>query len=92
VGLESIPGTSNEYRLGTIFLKNFYTALDFDKDLIIIGVNKGSSAQASATIDGHVGNPYKKAVRRNWSGTFILILFLVIIGVAVFYYICIRHK
>lgn len=30
---------SNEYRLGTIFLRNFYTSLDYDADLIAIGVN-----------------------------------------------------
>ena len=39
IGLESLP-SKNEYRLGTVFLRNFYVGLDYDKDLIIIGVNK----------------------------------------------------
>ena len=44
VGLHTVPDPNiNEYRLGTVFLRNFYTALDYDRDLIVIGVNKGSS-------------------------------------------------
>lgn len=30
IGIESIPDSANQYRLGTIFLRNFYTALNFD--------------------------------------------------------------
>ena len=44
VGIEKIPNSANQYRLGTIFLRNFYTALDFDNNLVLMGVNKGSSA------------------------------------------------
>jgi hypothetical protein len=36
-----LEGEQNEYRLGTIFMKNFYTALDFDNDMIVLGVNAG---------------------------------------------------
>lgn len=36
-----LPGEANEYRLGTLFMRNFYTALDFDNDMIILGVNAG---------------------------------------------------
>ena len=40
IGISEIPDRSNQYRLGTIFLRNFYTAFDYDKDLIMLGVNK----------------------------------------------------
>ena len=29
----------NELRLGTVFLTNYYTALDFEKNEIIVGIN-----------------------------------------------------
>lgn len=29
-GLAGVPGATNEYRLGTIFLRNFYTVLDYE--------------------------------------------------------------
>ena len=41
IGLEALIGEKSEYRLGTIFLRNFYTALDYENDLIILGVNTG---------------------------------------------------
>ena len=40
IGISEIPDQSNQYRLGTIFLRNFYTAFDYDKDLIMLGVHK----------------------------------------------------
>lgn len=39
-------------------MRNFYTGLDFDNDLIILGVNAGSSDKAKAVIYGHTDNPY----------------------------------
>lgn len=41
IGIESISDNSNQYRLGTIFLRNFYTALDYEKNVIQLGINKG---------------------------------------------------
>lgn len=43
IGLSPIAGSSNQYRLGTIFLRNFYTFLDYEKDQIGLGINKGCS-------------------------------------------------
>lgn len=83
---------SNQYRLGTVFLKNFYTGLDYDRDLIVIGVNKGSSQHASATIIGHIGDPYNKD---GHSSNTILILFLilfVLFDVAAIVYFIIQKK
>lgn len=55
--MSSIPGDANEYRLGTIFLRNFYTALDFDTDMIILGLNKNSAKYDTAYIAGHADDP-----------------------------------
>lgn len=60
IGIESIPDRDNHYRLGTIFLRNFYTALDYDENLIIMGVNNGSSDRAKAIINGKVNNPFAR--------------------------------
>jgi len=59
IGISSLPDSVGQYRLGTIFLRNFYTSLDFDKNLIMIGLNKGADAMASQ-ISGKAGNPFKK--------------------------------
>ena len=40
VGIESIPDEANHVRLGISFLKHFYTALDYERNLIVIGLNK----------------------------------------------------
>lgn len=42
IGLQPIKGGETEYRFGNIFLKNFVTALDYDKNVIMLGVNKMS--------------------------------------------------
>ena len=39
IGIESIPNSANHYRLGMTFLKHFYTALDYENNLIILGLN-----------------------------------------------------
>lgn len=49
-GIESIPNSANQYRLGRVFLRNFYTGLDFENNLIMIGPNAFSSQKAKAYI------------------------------------------
>jgi len=61
-----------------VFLRNFYVGLDYDKDLIIIGVNKGASDSASATIIGHSEDPTK-----NNSKVFHGLVFLMVICVII---------
>jgi len=39
IGVQSIHDDFNQYRLGTVFLRNFYTVLDFDKNLVLMGLN-----------------------------------------------------
>ena len=59
LALQSLPG-QNEYRLGSVFLRNFYTVLDYEKDLIWIGVNDDASEVAKAKINGFTNNPYTR--------------------------------
>jgi hypothetical protein len=51
---------ANEYRLGNVFLRMFYVSLDYDKDMILLGVNKGAELTAAAGVYGKSNNPYKE--------------------------------
>ena len=82
VGLQGIPGESNEYRLGTIFLRNFYTSLDFVRDHIAIGINRGSSKER-AEIIGHNYDPLDVVKTGHSTGTYILISLLAIMCASV---------
>lgn len=53
-----LAGEANEYRLGTLFMRNFYTGLDFDNDMIVLGVNSGQADNAKSVMFGHTDNPY----------------------------------
>jgi hypothetical protein len=57
IGIAKIANEENIFRLGAIFLRNFYAALDFDNNLILLGINKNSSDRAKAYIDGRISNP-----------------------------------
>lgn len=56
IGLHPIADP-HTYRLGNIFLRNFYTALDFEHDEILIGVNKGAADLAESKMEGHTADP-----------------------------------
>ena len=84
IALEKLVGVSNEYRLGNVFLRNFYTALDFDNDLIIIGVNKGMNSVAMASIEGRVYNPFKP--RYTVFKVVLIFFFLAIVAGGIAYY------
>ena len=74
LGLESIPDSHNHYKLGMQFLKNFYTVLDYQNNIIRIGVNAaGPSAKSGAKgIDDH----HHDDGEEKSSNTFMVILFL----------------
>ena len=93
VGLQPIMHESHEYRLGNIFLRNFYTALDFDKDVIMIGVNKGSAMHASAQIYGETNNPYKDTPDEDRSVVMgVLVLFYLLMCTAAFIYFFVEKR
>lgn len=87
LGIESIPDSANQYRLGTVFLRNFYTALNFDQNLIMIGVNKGSSNLAKATIIGEAYNPFAEADKSGAGLAIVLILLLVMFSIAILFFL-----
>jgi hypothetical protein len=84
IGIQSIPDSFNQYRLGTIFLRNFYVGFDYYKDEIVIGLNKGI---VHASIEGKSEDP---VIKREKTGAivFIMCFFTVTTIVA----LCFFHK
>ena len=70
-------------------MRNFYTALDYDNNLIWMGVNKGSSDIAKAIISGHVSNPFakkSKALSVVWQIVIVVFVIIFIAAVGIFVY------
>jgi len=85
IGVSSIPDKYNQYRLGTVFLRNFYTALDYENNTIMLGINKGTT---SAKLVGKAENPQKP--RSGGVGGMvagIVIFFICMFGIGAFCYI-----
>ena len=86
IGLTSIPDKYNQYRLGTIFLRNFYTGLDFENDMLLIGINKGSTG---AEFNGKLENPNKPS---EGNGAVLLVITFIIVMIAVAVTCFVRFK
>jgi hypothetical protein len=84
IGIEKLKGVQSEYRLGSVFLRNFYTGLDYKNDMIYIGVNKGQAENARASIHGRVYNPFKPRYTI-FKATLIILFFGIIICGVVYY-------
>jgi hypothetical protein len=82
IGISSLPDSHNQYRLGTVFLRNFYTALDFSQNLIIIGLNKG--AHAGSYVEGHVGNPFIQPEDSHYVALSIILIVVVVLVLFVY--------
>lgn len=87
IGISQIPDSSNQYRLGTIFLRNFYTALDYDENLIIMGVNKNIPERDRPTMEGHVVNPNMNTQSHKGFIIWIFVILTILFGIAIFFYI-----
>lgn len=90
IALQGIPGKS-EYRLGSIFLRSFYTILDFERDVIGLGINDQLKDLAKAQIIGTNFEPEKEKKPRNGASA----IFIVFIFIGVFLFGCcyfIVHK
>lgn len=48
IGIESIPDGLNQYRLGSMFLENFYTVLDYDNKEIVFASSKTSEIRTKS--------------------------------------------
>mmetsp|Transcript_9682 Transcript_9682/g.16287 ORF Transcript_9682/g.16287 Transcript_9682/m.16287 type:complete len:234 (-) Transcript_9682:135-836(-) len=82
VGIERIPDRMNQYRLGTIFLRNFFTGLDYENGQILIGLNYGTSF---ASISGGSPNPFIKDTG-NGAIVFVLCFLLILLFIAIIFY------
>ena len=92
VGIQSIPDNFNQYRLGTIFLRNFYVGLDYGNNQILIGLNNNPASQGylgiTAEMHGKSEDPHK---RRGSGAAWFVVLFFVFMGaIAGFFYW--RHR
>lgn len=82
IGVQSIPDRFNQYRLGTIFLRNFYTGLNYHYNSLLIGLNQGTT---DAEIMGKAPNPYKP--KSNHGAIIFVIAFLILMfAIAIFFY------
>lgn len=79
VGIQGIPDYLNEYRLGSIFLRNFYVGLDYEFDELVIGLNKNNQ---DAQIHGKSKNPFDEepSDSKAWLAIIILLLVLGVVG------------
>ena len=85
VGIESIPDKFNHIRLGRVFLRNFYTVLDFENNYIMLGINLSGDHNYKASING----PLKESIEKAFNGgtlTAFLILLLIAGLVGGFFY------
>jgi hypothetical protein len=76
-------------------MRNFYTGLDFDNDLIILGVNAGSSDRAKAVIYGHTDNPYyfPNPVRRSTPvGLIVFLVMFTLFSFGLLYFVYEKRK
>ena len=96
IGVQSIPDAYNQYRLGTIFLRNFYVGLDYDQNQMLVGLNKNpTTADGEEFLGGPTAEMHGKSEdphKRRGSGAiwFVIFFFFLLGGIATFFYI--KHK
>lgn len=80
IGIESIPDSENHYRLGIQFLKNFYTALDYQNNVIMIALNDhGKNSGADAVVDPTGKQPPQATAANNYEPLVALIVFAIVL-------------
>ena len=89
VGIEAIPDKFNQYRLGSIFLRNFFIGLDYETMQVAVGLNKVSS---SASIEGKSYNPYRRIAENHYTVVIIVIVILTILVAVALYFFCQERK
>lgn len=87
IGISEIPESANQYRLGTIFLRNFYTALDFDENLIAVGINKNIPEKDRPTMEGISLAGRKPAKDHSGLVIWIFVILTILFGVAIVFYV-----
>ena len=80
IGIESIPAEANHYRLGTTFLKHFYTALDYERNLIVMGLNGHGHANNMTIMHDPEGKKGNKPKKDNYQTLVTLLVFTMIVA------------
>ena len=87
VGIEAVPDKFNQIRLGRVFLRNFYTVLDYEQNLIMLGLNQEAGGATTASINDN--NPLKGVKPKSESNgglvAFFVIFFILLAGVVGYY-------
>ena len=77
IGVQALSNEfTNEYRLGSIFLRNFYTGLDYRYNALLIGLNNNGN---DAEIHGHSANPYSDDSNSGSKALIFVLLFLALL-------------
>jgi len=92
IGIESIPDSANHYRLGIQFLRNFFVQLDYEQNIIMIGLNNNGKIANSGIVHDPTGGYHYKPKLPNYNYEtmvniimWTMVVILVIIGL--FYYL-----
>lgn len=81
IAIESIPDAENHYRLGVQFLKNFYVSLDYQDNVIMIGLNNhGLNNGAHAVVDPD-GKKNKEEPKKANYEILVLLIILMLSGI-----------
>jgi len=59
-----------------VFLRNFYTVLDYENNYIMLGLNLKGQADESAAIDGTIGKPGQSSSGNGPLAFFLMVLIL----------------
>ena len=98
IGFHPILGSSHEYRLGNIFLRNFYVTLDYEQDLILLGISKDANVllreKEKIQIEGYAYNPRvnHNLIRRTGSAGYVLVGVFFFMAIAIIYYIVEKRR
>ena len=84
LGIEGISDSLNEYRLGSIFLRNFYVGLDYEKNQLVLGLNKGNLDATMTYPDTDDDGRHKTL---NMVGLFVGIYFILVLLLALICFI-----
>lgn len=79
IGIESIPDYENHYRLGIQFLRNFYTALDYESNVIILALNNHGLNSGHFTVVDPMGKqPPKETATDNYEPLVAMIVIVIL--------------
>ena len=87
VGIESIPNSANHYRLGIIFLKHFYTALDYENNLVAMGLNSAAMEKEITIIRDPEGKLQNYVGPQDDYHTLVTLLVFLLFGLFCWFYV-----